>query len=461
MKKYGFICLFLCLLTMSVTSTTFASDLKEKDAGILGVQNKYYYQKVDASDPIMKNSKAKYEYYYYMQHQTMTDDEKDECLGVLAKDLETGKFYITSVRNGEYQVAGVTFTPKEENEGTEKVYLGEDGVLGTDDDIIFYTDENGVTKQVPRSDSSKYEALQATSNLIDNTVGRVEDVLSQVSSSGHMNYNNLSLGALKAVRKSSDPRIQIHDKAAGYKLMIAVAQYVSSEVSNSYHVVEGMAAVLLVATSDDGVLSFNTDSYEKLDYNQKKKAMEFMLSYVADSNQITFEDPADRLRIYNFISDQGSSVVDALQFLGEDTRADFVTAKDILEEEYIDNEYVKSPAVIIATVLGIVSLIVFIGLTVSMILDISYMALPIWRGWLDARKSKHKGLTRPLFISYEAYKTMQDVDAGKYADSSYLLAYFRARTVIMILIALCLTSMMTGGLLPFIAWVSQIFYGVN
>jgi hypothetical protein len=446
---------------MSITSTTLAAKLQEKDAGILGVQNRYYYQKIDPSDPIVKNSKAKYEYYYYMQHQTMTDDEKDKCLGVLAKDLTTGKFYITSVRNGEYKVAGVTFTPREEDEGTEKVYLGEDGTLGTDDDIIFYTDKNGVTKQVPKSDSSRYAALQATSNLVDNTVGRVEDVLNQVSSNGNINFDNLSLGALKAARKSSDPRIQVHDKAAAYKLMVATAHYVSSDVSNSYHVVEGMAAMLLIATSDDGVLSFNMDSYNKLDYNQKKKAVEFMLSYVADSNQITFEDPADRNRVYNFIRDQGSSVVDALQFLGDDTRADFVTAKDILEEEYIDNEYVKSPAVIIATVLGIISLIVFIGLSISMVMDISYMAIPVWRGWLDARKSKHKGYTRPLFVSYEAYKTMQDVDAGKYADSSYLLAYFRARAIIMVLIALCLTSMMTGGLLPFITMISQVFYGVK
>ena len=238
---------------------------------------------------------------------------------------------------------------------------------------------------------------------------------------------------LEGIRRAEDPRIQItEDSAAVIDLCLLIDKYADTLDTFENHI-DGYGIVILNYTSDN-VLSFSKRAYSRMTYDQKKKFMKYALESIRDYPSFS-QNSSARIRFYNFVENQDNTIVSALKFLKSDTKADYVTAKDILEHEITDEGIFNTPMDIIATILGLLS----------------------FGGILDARISNKKGRTRPPFISFEAQYSMKQADTG---EEFYLLIYFKKRIHVFLIIGVCLLLLLSGGLLRVMTAISQVFYGV-
>ena len=137
-----------------------------------------------------------------------------------------------------------------------------------------------------------------------------------------------------------------------------------------------------------------------------------------------------KTKVTTFISDQDRTVADSIQALNSDTSSE-------LSSGYSWFIPFASP---FSTMLGVLAIIIFVFLTTSIVVDVAYLTVGVFRQFLE------NGEGRPKFVSGEAWETAKEVDmslqSGTYKD--YLGVYFKKRVGILILASIILAYLISG-----------------
>lgn len=222
---------------------------------------------------------------------------------------------------------------------------------------------------------------------------------------------------IKDPRRSSTDAIKfISDDEATKSLMESSTKIINSAIGNKN----------LLVYSKDGMLSFSSSIYRSLSKDDQRKTMSFALKTVKESQL-----PSKvKTKVTNFIADQDRTVADSIQALNSDTSSE-------LSAGYSWFIPFASP---FSTVLGVFAIIIFVFLTVSIVVDVAYLTVGIFRQFLE------NGEGRPKFVSGEAWETAREVDmslqSGTYKD--YLVVYFRKRMSILIITSFVLAYLISG-----------------
>lgn len=222
---------------------------------------------------------------------------------------------------------------------------------------------------------------------------------------------------VKDPRRSSTDAIKfISDDEATKSLMESSTKTINSAIGNKN----------LLVYSKDGMLSFSSSIYRSLSKDDQRKTMSFALKTIKESQL-----PSKvKTKVTNFIADQDRTVADSIQALNSDTSSE-------LSSGYSWFIPFASP---LSTVLGVFAIIIFVFLTVSIVVDVAYLTVGLFRQFLE------NGEGRPKFVSGEAWETAREVDmslqSGTYKD--YLVVYFRKRMSILIITSFVLAYLISG-----------------
>ena len=182
---------------------------------------------------------------------------------------------------------------------------------------------------------------------------------------------------------------------------------------------------VLTYKSKDGTLSFSNSNYSELEIEEKQNFMKTALLATKESHLGT----QVKSKVYNFITEQDSSVASAVKYLQTDTSADFAEAKAWFAP-------FSGP---ISTVLGLLCILIFVFMGASMIFDIAYLVLPGFQLILE-HGEEHK---RPFGVSNAAWKTNRQISDVNNNDN-VMSVYLKKRIPEMLLISICLGYLVSG-----------------
>lgn len=198
---------------------------------------------------------------------------------------------------------------------------------------------------------------------------------------------------------------------------------------------------ILVYTGNDGMLSFSNKKYTALALDDRKKFMETALLGIKESGM----NAQVKNRSYNFVADQDSSVSGAVKFLQSDTSADFASA----------SAWFKPFGSVAGTLLGLLSLFIFMFLGLSIVIDIAYMVIPMFRVFVDGRVQE-----RPKFISREAWSAVKESEQSIGSNSTYkgyMGLYLQHRSKTIIGMSIALSYLISGQIYDVIAFFIDSF----
>lgn len=195
---------------------------------------------------------------------------------------------------------------------------------------------------------------------------------------------------------------------------------------------------ILSYTSADGILSFSNKKYSSLDIDTKKRFMESALSLTKSSglgNQV-------KNKVYNFIADQDSTTSAAIRYLSTDASADFSEGAS----------WFKPFGSAFGVFLGFMSLLIFVCLATSIVLDIAFIGVPMMRIFFQGVSKKEK----PKFITNEAYSTLMECE-GSSTYKNNISLYLSRRVPVLLGITLCLGYLISGKIYDIIAFFIDAF----
>lgn len=195
---------------------------------------------------------------------------------------------------------------------------------------------------------------------------------------------------------------------------------------------------ILSYDEETGVVSFSNKNYYALSTKNKNRFMEVTLRYIKESGL-----PAQsKNKLYKFIEQQDGTTASAIKFLSTDTSADFVTAAG----------WLKPFSGVIGTILGVVALLIFLFMGVSIVIDIAYLVIP---GVRAISESGEPG-KRPFGVSIEAYKSMIEAESSPDYKSPMGI-YLRRRVIMMVIVSVCLLYLISGQIYDLMAWIVDSF----
>ena len=322
-------------------------------------------------------------------------EQKNELAGKIAKDPTQKKINdIDSSVSAAYHYVGKEAGDKEKAKAEQQKALVK-------------------TEQELKEGSAK---SQADENSKKSNKGKTESVY-KGGTDQNINTKDNDRQYVKDPRRSSTDAIKfISDDEATKSLMESSTKTINSAVGDKN----------LLVYSKDGMLSFSSSIYRSLSKDDQRKTMSFALKTIKESQL-----PSKvKTKVTNFIADQDRTVADSIQALNSDTSSE-------LSSGYAWFIPFASP---FSTVLGVLAIVIFVFLTVSLVVDVAYLTVGIFRQFLE------NGEGRPKFVSGEAWETAREVDmslqSGTYKD--YLVVYFRKRMSILILTSLVLAYLISG-----------------
>lgn len=232
--------------------------------------------------------------------------------------------------------------------------------------------------------------------------------------------------------------------------MVAFAE--RSDVDSVCYITEGQGAVaaicakandtcekeILIYTSDDGILSFSNREYNLLDIDAKRKFMEVALLSTKEGalgSQV-------QSKVYNFIADQDSTASAAVKHLRSDVSADFVTA----------SSWFRPFSGPISTILGLLCLLIFIFMGLSVVVDTAYIVLPGFQLLVEHGETGKK----PSFISKEAWKSNKEAENSTNYKSALSL-YVKRRIGLLFFVAICLGYVISGQIYDILVYFIDAF----
>lgn len=195
-------------------------------------------------------------------------------------------------------------------------------------------------------------------------------------------------------------------------------------------------------TSKSGIVTVNTgdvaveiymQNYNSLGSEDKKLVMSGALTAISDSSI----PQQQRLKFYNFVAEQDGATSALVRQLSQDVNADYATAYT----------WFKPFTGGISTVFGVITLSIFILLALTMIVDLAYIALPLFKTALD----KTDG-TKPKIVSNEAFKAVQQAEQDNKGNKQAVGIYFKNKSLQLFILMICLIYLVGGKIYTLVSW---------
>lgn len=205
----------------------------------------------------------------------------------------------------------------------------------------------------------------------------------------------------------------------------AIEEYVRDINLVSQHL-SGTGFDLMTYESHTDVINitFNWSEYRKLDQKDKMALMKTALISV---DEYTMSEMSKN-KIYNFICKHDESTASMVRQLSNDVNADFARAYSLF----------KPFSGTVGIILGLFSIIIFVCLTFMVLIDISYIVLPVVRNALTQTEGK------PKFVSMEAWYAVKETDASVNEYKSTINIYFKHKISQFVIIGICLLYLLSG-----------------
>lgn len=205
-----------------------------------------------------------------------------------------------------------------------------------------------------------------------------------------------------------------------------------------------------ISYSDDSVnkaitIWFNTDKYNELP--QKTKTETLQTCYVVlNSSSIS---SANKTRFYNFIEKNDATTAALAKSLSSDMKADYYSA-------YFD--WFRPFTGIIGTMLGLLTICIFVLLSITIVWDIAYITLPGMQVFVNSIEEKKSVFGMLTAVSKEAKQAVKDgYDKN---DQSPLSLYFGLKFKQFIVLSVCILYLVSGQIYDLLGKVMDLFIGL-
>ena len=185
----------------------------------------------------------------------------------------------------------------------------------------------------------------------------------------------------------------------------------------------------------------NMTEYALLSNTAKESVMNGTLQIISDSTLAS----QSKTRLYNFVAEQDTAVSSLVRQLAQDTKSDFATAYSWLQPF----------SGTVSTIFGLLAILIFLFLGVTILIDVSYIVLPPIRLMLDKDSTN-----KPSLISNEAFSSIKESESDSNNYKNAIALYFRKKTIQLVIIGVCLLYLVSGKLYMAIGWVIDSFAGV-
>ena len=269
--------------------------------------------------------------------------------------------------------------------------------------------------------------LIALMMLLSITVFAATDIT--ITSDNKSEFENVFKGVEEAVESSTS--------ATDYKVSVNMKEKSSTGATSE---------VLIQYDTTSGKLTFNEEVFRRANQKEAKKIMSALINQIKDSSL-----PLDMQQdIMSQIQESDNDVAAIMiPLIFDESRADLFTAY----------KWLYPFLQILRVVFGIGAVAIVLLLIGSTIMDLVYIGLPVWR---EQQAEKGKGSKNPFGVSYEAIKTVTEVEKnlgdGGY-QNAYLL-YLKRRALTYIVLAVCLLYLIVGELGGLISWILSLASGV-
>lgn len=139
----------------------------------------------------------------------------------------------------------------------------------------------------------------------------------------------------------------------------------------------------------------------------------------------------------------------------QNTKPDYVTANRIYEPF----------SGVVGTCLALGAILIMAALGLVMVVDLSYIGIPFFRGMVDGDGSSGQG-GKPKFISHEAYSAVQTAEGGQGGSGqdsgskkTAVGLYFKKRVVMLVILGVCLLYLIQGQIYTLVAWILDLLSG--
>jgi len=192
-------------------------------------------------------------------------------------------------------------------------------------------------------------------------------------------------------------------------------------------------------------VELNMVGYNGLAEKEKQQVIKIALDEVRNSKLST----GTKNKIYNFIAESDATTSALVRQLSDDVNADFISAY---------NTYFRPFSGVIGTILGGITLLIFILLAFTTVIDIAYIAIPAFQLALSAMADK-KNKSNWL-CSIEAKKAVEEAQSADSSENKSSMAiYFKLKTKQFIALSLCILYLTSGKIYVLIANIIDYFAG--
>lgn len=139
----------------------------------------------------------------------------------------------------------------------------------------------------------------------------------------------------------------------------------------------------------------------------------------------------------------------------QNTKPDYVTANRIYEPF----------SGVVGTCLALGAILIMAALGLVMVVDLSYIGIPFFRGMVDGDGGNGQG-GKPKFISHEAYSAVQTAEGGQGGSGqdsgskkTAVGLYFKKRVIMLVILGVCLLYLIQGQIYTLVAWILDLLSG--
>lgn len=152
----------------------------------------------------------------------------------------------------------------------------------------------------------------------------------------------------------------------------------------------------------------------------------------------------------------GSQLMTALL---QNTKPDYASA----------NKIYKPFSGVVSTCLGLGAILIMAALGIVMVLDLSYIGIPLFRGFCDGEGSGNGqggGGAKSKLVSYEAHSAVQEAEGGQGgggqgggSKKTAVGIYFKKRVIMLIVLGVCLLYLIQGQIFTLVSWILDLMSG--
>ena len=216
----------------------------------------------------------------------------------------------------------------------------------------------------------------------------------------------------------------------------------------------------LIDKDSDNTGYINEAQFNRLRGSEKSKFlgdMNNVATATIDNSDIVTEDTRTTwLNNVQNCDGIGSQLMTALL---QNTKPDYASA----------NKIYKPFSGVVSTCLGLGAILIMAALGIVMVLDLSYIGIPLFRGFCDGEGSGNGqggGGAKSKLVSYEAHSAVQEAEGGQGgggqgggSKKTAVGIYFKKRVIMLIVLGICLLYLIQGQIFTLVSWILDLMSG--